>query len=73
MAYMEGDAYERLAKSVILDAIQEFAGKDVRGRKNALKWFNERSGEVFGYGWCLSVSGMNPNVIRAKINELILR
>ena len=37
----------------------------------ALAWFNERSTIVCGYGWCLGVSGANPNAIRRKIVEAV--
>lgn len=40
-------------------------------RQDALDWFNERSQEVWGYGWCLSVSRLPPSFVRAKINEAI--
>ena len=39
--------------------------------KNAIKWFNERSEEIFGYGWCLHYSRLNPNSIRKIINRLL--
>jgi len=38
-------------------------------RLSALDWFNARAQVVFGYGWCLVNSGINPNVVRRKINE----
>ena len=34
----------------------------------AMKWFNERSDEPFGYGWCLYVTGLNPRDVRKAIS-----
>jgi hypothetical protein len=41
----------------------EFAHEE----ENLLAWFKERSQEVGGYGWCLLVSGANPNMLRKEI------
>ena len=35
----------------------------------SLLWFNERSQNVFGYGFCLRRTGFNPNNIRKLINK----
>jgi len=37
----------------------------------SIKWFNERSQEPFGYGWCLQYSELNPNLIRKLINRFM--
>lgn len=37
-------------------------------RHELLDWFNRRSMAPFGYGWCLTQSGMNPNDIRRGID-----
>jgi len=42
-----------------------------RYKNMALKWFNERSDGPFGYGWCLVLTGYNPNQIRKLINQYL--
>ena len=40
-----------------------------RNNKSSLRWFNERSQDFGGYGWCLITTGLNPNFIRKIINK----
>ncbi len=43
----------------------------IDAKRDAIMWFNERHQTPGGYGWCLGVSGGNPNVIRRSIIEMI--
>ena len=56
-----------LGAEIILGAMRDLSQKE--HQNEALAWFNERSTIVCGYGWCLGVSGANPNAIRRKIVE----
>ena len=56
-----------LGAEIILGAMRDLSHKE--HQSEALAWFNERSTIVCGYGWCLGVSGANPNAIRRKIVE----
>ncbi|MCK9544589.1 MAG: hypothetical protein M0R03_21420 [Novosphingobium sp.] len=56
------NAYKELAKDTIKDALKRY-------NKNVW-WFKERSQEPFGYGWCLDITGINPNKIRELINTV---
>jgi len=39
--------------------------------RDAFAWFNRREMTPCGYGWCLSVTGANPNVLRARIMRAV--
>jgi hypothetical protein len=38
---------------------------------DALQWFNERATTPGGYGWCLSITHINPNIVRGEINKIL--
>jgi len=40
--------------------------------RDIIKWFDARSQEPMGYGWCLSVSGANPNSVRKLITDTVM-
>jgi len=43
----------------------------IRNKECAIRWFNERSVDPFGYGWCLEYSELNPNLVRKIINRFL--
>ena len=47
------------------------AGNRQQNFRNAMAWFKRRDQEVFGYGWCLVMTGANPNDCRRLINEIL--
>ena len=74
--HLPPDRYMDLAQQTIVQALADVRGYSHRARdwdgkcrREAMAWFNERSTKPFGYGWCLEVSGMNPNAIRDAINK----
>lgn len=39
--------------------------------ESIMRWFNDRQQVPFGYGWCLSITGANPNAVRERINAIV--
>jgi len=58
-----------LGADIIIGAVRDLSKKQYQAE--ALGWFNERSIVVGGYGWCLFVSGANPNAIRKIIVKTV--
>ena len=63
-------AYKWLAAETIVEALRDLRYTDTRNAE--LVWFGRRSMTPFGYGWCLDVCGVNPNLIRQKIQTAML-
>lgn len=59
------------AREMIILALKDLRIKEER--EDTLNWFNERATNPCGYGWCLGLSELNPNLIRQKINEQIAK
>ena len=59
--------YQRLAADTIVQAVRDLG--DRRYRDDALAWLNTRETSLLGYGWCLGLSGANPNLVRAAISQ----
>lgn len=64
---LEENPMKLLGLEVIANALTCLEWELTRG--GALAWFNERSVEPFGYGWCLWLSEQNPNAIRRAIKR----
>jgi hypothetical protein len=70
---------KRLSAEMIMLAIKDFhpgKNKDDRmgrelSRDLAVKWFNDRDDTMFGYGFCLEYSELNPNSLRKLINGVL--
>lgn len=66
----------RMAQEMIIVALRDIRKgkvneKYLRYRKKAIVWFNRRDTNVFGYGWCLQQSRLNPNMIRRLIDKIL--
>lgn len=66
----QAEGIRKLAISLISSALIDLK-KPKPLKLDALMWFNERSQFICGYGWCLQMSGGNPNIIRKSIIERI--
>ena len=60
-----------LAAEMIKTALEDLQKPRSPYYEEALRWFNARMTEVFGYGWCLQQTSLNPNTIRREINKRI--
>lgn len=78
-AELIGQAFKELRFSLKFDhrsTWQRFPSiaAHVRPQKSiseTLCWFNSRETTPLGYGWCLGLSGLNPNVIRRSIDRIL--
>lgn len=64
------ERFRKMAQEVIEQALSDIKRGKFGQKDEAIKWFNERSTIGFGYGWCLGLSGYNPNTIRRIINKI---
>jgi hypothetical protein len=60
-----------LAAEMIIITLNDCRSKDKHLRNEALAWFDMREQSPFGYGWCLSLTHANPNMIRGLIGKRI--
>lgn len=58
-----------LALELIVQSVRDSTSRVPHYREEALAWFRERSQMPCGYGWCLRVTGANPNVVRKYIGK----
>jgi hypothetical protein len=65
-------AHETICLALLdLNPLRETKDSKVRRlkiREETIAWFKQRSTEPFGYGWCLNLTGYNPNALRKYIN-----
>ena len=79
---MSNKAFKALARAVIYQSLKDLKrqphkrtrreqAKEIEQNKvDARKWFDERNEVPFGYGWCLGVTGLRPNLIRKEIERI---
>lgn len=65
----EPDKYPELGFEVIAKALEDYQVDPQNGEPG--EWFKSRSMTAGGYGWCLDVSGVNPNGVRRILDKML--
>lgn len=70
----------RLAAAVLEQAVQDLFARrqdkkhksrifDDNLRREARRWFDEKTDGLFSYKWCLQYANINPNAVRKYLNK----